>query len=112
MKIFSLVVISIVLLFGCSSQKFVGTQKRDISEEEYYSTFTEATKHALLGNFKNALQLYQLCIHEFPERAASYYQVSSIYSTVNDISKAKYFGKKAVEIDDSNKWYLLGQRIL
>jgi tetratricopeptide (TPR) repeat protein len=107
MKRFSYYTLILILLLACNSQKNILVRNSQFSEDDYYSNFTEATKYALLGNFQNALKLYFWCIKEFPEKAAAYYQISNIYLTANDISKAKYYAKKAVNLDNTNKWYLL-----
>jgi tetratricopeptide (TPR) repeat protein len=113
MRVSSFVIILLILFSSCFSKKEIIESKRDFTKEEYYATFTEATKFALLGNMgeegslRRALQLYNLCIREFPEKAAPYYQISNIYLTAGNIQIAKSYGRKAVEIDDNNKWYLL-----
>lgn len=78
-----------------------------MTEDEYYRTFTEATKHALLGNYKNALRYYFVCMSAYPDKAAPYYQVSNIYLAANDIKTAKKYAKKAADLENDNKWYLI-----
>ena len=97
----------IFLAISCTGKKNIPRALTGDEELEFYNTFTEATKHALLGNLKSALALYRVCMENFPEKAAPYYQVSNIYLTVKDFDNSKKFALKAVDKDDSNKWYLL-----
>lgn len=103
--------IIVILLSSCVSKKNISkidTGYRGPGQDaEYYLTFTEATKHALIGNYQNAVTLYNLCIEKFPERAGPYYQLSNIYYSFKDMDKAKFFGNKAMNLDIENKWYLL-----
>ncbi len=96
-----------ILLFSCKAKQINITSSGTGTDEEYYATFTEATKYALLGNYKNAVALFNLCIKKFPDRSGSYYQLSNIYYSFKDIENAKKYGKKAVDLDDNNIWYLL-----
>lgn len=114
MKNLSYLACLLLILSACSSQKSVNKVAEPVSEQEYYLAFTEATKYTMLGNYKGdiesykrAIQLYHLCTQNFPEKAAPYYQISNIYLNVNDLEKARYYGIKAVERNDTNKWYLL-----
>lgn len=78
-----------------------------MSETQYYKMFTDATKDVLLYSYyKNAIPLYNECIHLFPERAAPYYQLSSIYLKKNDIILATKYAEKALSLDSLNIWYL------
>jgi tetratricopeptide (TPR) repeat protein len=95
------------MLFSCKAKKLSTINIPQGSEEEYLATFTEATKYALLGNYKNAVGLYNLCIKKFPDKAGPYYQLSNIYYSYKDLNNAKNYGKKAVELDNDNLWYLL-----
>lgn len=97
-----------IILVGCKAKDI---PKSDVSsansEPEYLATFTEATKYALLGNYKNAVGLYNLCIKKFPQHSGPYFQLSNIYFSFKDIDKAKSYGRMAVELSDTNVWYLL-----
>lgn len=107
MRRFSFYISSALILFSCAGGNKSSVQKMIKSEDQYYSVFTEATKYALIGNYTAALQLYNLCTEEFPERAASFYQLSTIYARTGEMDLAKDRAKKAVDLDSTNKWYLL-----
>jgi tetratricopeptide (TPR) repeat protein len=108
MKIkYIVIAFAIAVLFGCKAKQISSLSVSQGSEEEYIATFTEATKYALLGDYKNAVGLFNLCIKKFPDRAGPYYQLSNIYYSFKDIENSKKFGKRAVELNDENLWYLL-----
>ncbi|MBN2821550.1 MAG: tetratricopeptide repeat protein [Bacteroidales bacterium] len=100
----------VTLFFSCTGPEKSTKARSEKNYEEYYNLFTEATKYALLGDvstLNRAISYYNLCISKFPEKAAPYYQLSNIYLSVNNIQKAKSYGKQAIEADGTNKWYLI-----
>lgn len=108
-SIFSGLLIFLLVSCSISQNSRSGMSKEDLAVQEtfYYKMFTDATKHALLGNYKNAVSLYYACIQNFPENAAPYYQLSSIYLKGQKIGEAKKHAISAVERDSSNVWYLM-----
>jgi len=108
LKIKLLIGIGIVFIFiACGSVKKVSKSKDDNIELEFYTLFIDATKFAVQGDYKKAVAYYKECIRRFPEKAASYYQISNIYLSASDIETAKKYARRSAEIDDKNKWYLL-----
>ncbi len=104
---FVLLVSIVIAVFSCTGKKEISRALNDDQELEYYSIFTEATKQAITQNLKRAIELYNVCIHKFPEKAAPYYQVSNIYLNVKEFEKAKFYAIQAAKLDNSNLWYLL-----
>jgi tetratricopeptide (TPR) repeat protein len=102
-----LVLLLAVVMASCSTSKYVARSEKEISalNTQYYKLFTDATKHALFGNNKAAVAMYNACINQFPDRAAPYYQLSSIYLRENDVETARAFARKAECLDSSNIWY-------
>jgi tetratricopeptide (TPR) repeat protein len=99
--------IIVLVAFACSSTSKTVRTDRELSllNTQYYKLFTDATKHALFGNNRTAISLYNACISQFPDRAAPYYQLSSIYLKENDVDKAKEYAVIAESLNDSNIWY-------
>ncbi len=99
----------IIIFFGLacsSSQKTAKTDEElSVMNTWYYKLFTDATKHALFGNNKAAISMYTECISHFPQRAAPYYQLSSIYLRENEIEMARKYAIIAENLNDSNLWY-------
>ena len=108
MKAYKIIFILLLILFplGCFVSKEHISKDFDkansLLETQYYKYFTDATKNALFGNTKNAITLYNTCINIYPERAAPYYQLSSVYLRNKDIENAKSYAEKAVSLDSSN----------
>ncbi len=97
----------VLISFACATTSKTVRSDKEMSllNTQYYRLFTEATKHALFGNNKTAISMYNACIAQFPDRAAPYYQLSSIYLKENDIEKARDYAVIAKNLDDSNIWY-------
>ncbi len=101
------ILLLVVIGISCSTVKKVSRTEEEESylNTQYYRLFIDATKHALFGNNTTAISMYSACISQFPERAAPYYQLSSIYLRENDIEKAREYAIKAENLNDSNIWY-------
>ncbi len=104
-KIYIYVVI--LISFACATTSKTVKSEKELSflNTQYYRLFTDATKNALFGNNKAAISMYNACIAQFPDRAAPYYQLSSIYLKENNIEKAREYALIAKNLDDSNIWY-------
>jgi tetratricopeptide (TPR) repeat protein len=109
MRPFNFFLFLFFLLIGCRSNKeiLIDNSKIDVSmkETQYYKLFTDATKHALFGNFQSAVPLYKACIQLYPDRAAPYYQLSSIFIRNQDGSNAMSYAEKSYFLDTANIWY-------
>ncbi len=99
--------IVVLISFACATTSTTVRSEKELSilNTEYYRLFTDATKHALFGNSRTAISMYNACIAQFPDRAAPYYQLSSIYLKENDIERAKNYAIIAENLNDSNIWY-------
>ncbi len=98
------------LFLACIGKKNVThTQKTldSTGEIEYIHAFTEATKHALFGNYSSAIKIYKNLLKVRPESSAVFYQLSSVYMRIGEMQSAKEYGKKAFDLDESNIWYAL-----
>ncbi len=110
MRFFSLLFL-IIILVSCSPFKSGQKAKdnrpmTDEEKQEFSYAFTEATKQHLFGNYKQAVSLYLKCIQYNPRSAASYFQLSNIFSMAENKTEAISFARSAVEIDKTNFWYL------
>jgi len=109
-KILLLIVLFIIFIAGCNKNvKVTHSKENRTSDEnlEYTYAFTEATKQFVFGNIKQALVLYQKCIEVNPKSAASYYQMSLIFTNVGEIDRAITYAKKSVELNKEQIWYKL-----
>ena len=98
--------LGLFILVSCAeSKKIKGPAQKTNSNLEFKDYFHQANSEKLIGNFDNALELFQKCITIKPSSSASYFAVSQIYTSQKNTDKAIEFGKRAYEIDESNKWY-------
>jgi tetratricopeptide (TPR) repeat protein len=74
---------------------------------QYDSVFIEGSRQKILGNFTLAVDLLQSAIVINPSSAASYFQLSQIYTSGNDIPKSLQYARLAVKFDPKNAWYLI-----
>lgn len=99
-----------LILIACSVSKVSKVNETEVEkalkETHYYRLFTDATKNALIPISKKvAINMFNACIAEFPDRAAPYYQLSSIYLSEHLLELAREYGKKAERLDTANYWY-------
>src|SRR4051812_35187653 len=110
MKSLQLVLISVLIIAGCKSQKSVsstGNQMSDRDKAEVTSLFFNASKEKILGNFESAAQLYSEVIRRDGRNAASMYELANIYADQKKFGDALFFVKSAYTIDPKNSWYAL-----
>jgi tetratricopeptide (TPR) repeat protein len=76
------------------------------SDQDYYFAFTEATRYFMIGNYVQAVGLYNECLRMKPSSGAPNYQLSRIFMNAGNNFLALEHAKKAVALDKRNKWYL------
>ena len=104
------ILIAVMLSGGCQSARKVSVTKKPVvldetQQREYNYMLTEATKHKLFGNYKQAAALYMKCIEVNPRSDAAYFELSGIYMMGRDLNTAKSLNLKATQIDPGNYWY-------
>lgn len=67
--------------------------------------FIDANKEKLLGNYKNALELFSNVINKDPENSAAMYEIARIYQSQNKNAEALLYAKKAADISTDNIWF-------
>jgi predicted Zn-dependent protease len=98
-------------LAGCSNKtvpsKSVEGVNSAVNNPQYEYNYVEAIKQKLMGNAPEALRYFETCIKLKPSSDASYYQMGQILAASGDMANAKNFIKKAIELNNSNLWYLM-----
>ncbi|MBE0662340.1 MAG: tetratricopeptide repeat protein [Bacteroidales bacterium] len=110
----------ILLLFGILMLSACGASKTSVVEpktqsaitdprqaEKVTAIFIDANKEKLLGNFRQAMTLYQQCLSIDPNHAPSMYEMARLFRMQGNFNEALGFSEKSVEIDPDNKWYNL-----
>jgi tetratricopeptide (TPR) repeat protein len=82
------------------------TEDSKFDEGKFSYYYVEGIKQKLMGNAGEALKYLEDALKINPTSDAAYYQIAQILAATGDISKAKNFLKKGIEIDSSNMWYL------
>ena len=106
-----LLFIIVLIMEGCKTGRIIGetrenTKELSVSEKsEYQYALTEATKHKIFGNFKEAMTLYQKCIQVNDVSDVAHYQLGGIKMIMGDYEGAKLHTKRAIELDERNFWY-------
>jgi len=101
-------IFSLLIFSGCFVfRKKVDTTLVDKQNKELFlATFSEANHNLLLDNNSKAIELFNKCIEINTNSAASYYQLSKIYVSKNDLQQALFYSEKSVELSPDNLWYL------
>jgi len=74
-------------------------------EVEVISYYYQASTQRILGNDKEAVQLYLECIARDPGNSGAYYQIAAIYNDLKQYTIGVDYAKKAAALDPGNKWY-------
>jgi tetratricopeptide (TPR) repeat protein len=100
-----------ILLFGSaelSAQK--KAKKSEISQKEsikFDRLFIDANKAKLLGEYEQAVKMFELCIKIDNSQAAPYYELGNLYMHFGEYESAEEFAQKAAKIDPGNFYYRL-----
>lgn len=68
--------------------------------------FGDAVTQKLLGNYKEAMSLFMMCLKEEPGHAASCYEIASLFMLSKQYEAALEYIETAVKREPGNKWYL------
>lgn len=69
--------------------------------------FIDAEKERHLGNYEEALRLFDLCLTIDPENDAAHFGVGKVYLEQEKYGLSEAAFAKAYELDGDNKWYAL-----
>jgi tetratricopeptide (TPR) repeat protein len=101
------------MLLSCSASKVTQSppvQPVSFTEQQqldYEHDFIEGTRLKLMGDLAGAANLLTGCTEANPNDAAAYFELSEIYTLVNDAKPALINAQLAVEKDTKNVWYKL-----
>ncbi|TND10100.1 MAG: hypothetical protein FD123_348 [Bacteroidetes bacterium] len=85
---------------GNSVPKVIPTE-----ELEQQAIFIDASREKMLGNYAEAMKLYERCISMNPKNAAAHYEVADLYSERSQSALALPHAKEAALLDPANPWY-------
>ena len=71
------------------------------------AVFIDANKEKIIGNYDEALKLFNKCLELDPEDAASMYEIAKIYARQKKIDNALLYSRSATETTPDNVYYHL-----
>lgn len=110
-KTFYILFILLISAFSCkvaekkSSSSKNKTQTVTAQKLVLDGIFIDANKEKLLGNYKNALELFLTVINKDPEYSSALYEIARIYQSQNKNSEALVYAKKAADLNPDNIWF-------
>ncbi len=69
--------------------------------------FIEASKNRIIGDYKGAMQQYEMVLEKDPTNHAAMYELGRLYYEERSNEKALKLAESAVSLDPENKWYNL-----
>ena len=107
MKLFSKTHTILLLLFGGIFFSFNALGQKTYSEEEVNTEkiFIEASQEKILGNYENAVDLYNEVLKRDKDNHAAAYELARMYDVLDENDKAEKAIKLAIKLDKSNEWY-------
>ncbi len=112
----NLIGISIILLVLTSCSVFNKSEnsgsdnagKSRLSPKEknaFDRLFYSANKDKILGNYKEAADLFAECVRRDPNNGAANYELANLYMMMGKQKEGIYFAKRAANIDPNNLYY-------
>ncbi len=105
---------------GCKTEKSVtdSTSSKEKGKElsskdlrDFTVKYMDANKAKILGNYSEAIKLFQQALQIDPESAATRYEMARIYADDNNFPAALSYAEEAYNLENDNVWYaqFLGQ---
>jgi tetratricopeptide (TPR) repeat protein len=112
-----LIVLSALTFSACNStKKSISNNspqekpEKSLTEEQIVNLrylYVEGVKQKILGNYKQAIDLFSQCIRIDGKNHAAMYEIATIQQKQNNIIDAIFFARSAAEINPGNTWYTL-----
>jgi tetratricopeptide (TPR) repeat protein len=107
MKLKLLIVSCAFIIVSCGNKKkTIVTPSPTKTDFSYIEKFHKAFRLKQMGQFANAISVYEECALMKPNDDAVYYALSQLYLQTNQLSKSSQAIQKAAKLDPTNKWYL------
>lgn len=94
-----------IAMFSCISKKDSIQSKINDNDSQFYYTFLEANRLKILGDYKNALELFAQCLKIQPTSDASMHEIARINASLNNYEVAIKYAEMAVKQNPGNKYY-------
>lgn len=107
----------LLMLIGIGTSKLIAQKNNNTQQDEtkiltskeveVISYYYEATTQKILGNTKEALSLYLVCIAKDPKNTGAYYEAAVLYNELKQPTTGVLYAKQAADLEPKNKWYLM-----
>lgn len=99
-----------IILFCSCNKNIIPAFEVDKGDNTYDSTtydylYVEGLRYKLLGNYGDAVSIFQECLKINPQSDGVYFNLAQLYISGGDYDSAISMLKKAVNIDKKNIWY-------
>lgn len=105
-----LLVIVLFLSIGITTNAQSKRKKKEMSlakmqESEYY--FTDGMKEYTVENYSKAISAFQRAYELTPDNAGLNYMIAEGLQRTDELEKAEKYSLKAIEVDETNKYYYI-----
>ncbi len=107
---FRLLFIAFIVVFaGCKNTQMAGDKKalKENDALEFTHYFINANRDKIIGRYGDAIAGFDKCIKIDNSCATCYYEIAVMLDAQHQNKEALSYAKKAVELDDQNKWFLI-----
>ncbi len=112
-KYFFCLVLTAVACNSCSLFHGASGNKKSMKEthltpeesRQFKSTYYNAEKEKIVGDYDQALTLFKLCITIDPSSAAANFEIADILDGDKHSDSALYFSRRAAELEPQNIWF-------
>jgi tetratricopeptide (TPR) repeat protein len=95
------------VIFSQTSSVVKGPDRYSEEEIDLQNLYIQANQKQLLAKYEDAAEIYQKILEKSPLNAPVYYELARVLLNLEKYNEAIASGKKAVQYDPNNVWYLL-----
>ncbi|WP_238989450.1 lipopolysaccharide assembly protein LapB [Flavobacterium sp. LMO8] len=106
-----IILFSVLIILLCFPNLLLAQENPDaiaLVDDQLENNFYEAVKQRGIENYDKAIVAIQKCIEKEPKNAAFQYELGKNYLSLKNYVDAENAFKKAVELDNKQRWYWNG----
>lgn len=95
-------------LFHRAGKQKVGADEKQLTDEESHqlkSTYYDAEKEKIIGDYDQALFLFKTCLSIDPKNAAANFEIADILEGDKHSDSSLYYSQKAAQLEPQNIWF-------
>lgn len=106
-----LLVLALIVVVACKPSKIASSPEENgqiqLVPKDNSAVFIDANKEKALGNYTEAIRLFNKALELNPGDGASMYELAKLYTILGNTESALTFAEKAVDTEPENTYYLL-----